>query len=63
MFCDDIQDMDLTTALQSLMSLFVEQLSNMPAEITKIIKSKVDEWIKSQASFIQALFGNLCWES
>ncbi len=63
MFCDDIQDMDLTTALQSLMALFVEQLNNLPTEITNIIKSKVDDWMKSQASFIQALFGNLSWES
>ena len=63
MFCDDIQDMDLTNALTSLMALFAEQLTNLPAEITKIIKSKVDEWMKSQALFIQALFGNLSWES
>lgn len=63
MFCDDIQDMDLTNALTSLMALFAEQLTNLPAEITKIIKSKVDEWMKSQVLFIQALFGNLSWES
>ena len=63
MFCDDIQDMDLTTALQSLMALFVEHISNLSADITSIIKCKVSEWIASQASFIQALFGNICWES
>lgn len=63
MFCDDIQDMDLTNALTSLMALFVEHLINLPAEITNILKSKVDEWMKSQALFIQALFGNLSWES
>lgn len=62
-FCDEIQDMDLTNALTSLMALFVEQLINLPAEITNIIKSKVNDWMKSQALFIQALFGNLCWES
>ena len=63
MFCDDIQDMDLTNALQSLMALFVEHISNLSADITSVIKNKVDEWIASQASFIQALFGNICWES
>ena len=63
MFCDDIQDMDLTNALQSLMALFVEHISNLSADITSVIKSKVSEWIGSQASFIQALFGNICWES
>lgn len=41
MFCEDIQDMDLTTALQSLMTLFVEQISTLSADITAFIKSKV----------------------
>lgn len=63
MLCEDIQDMDLTNALQSLMALFVEQAKLFSADITSIIKSKVDEWMSSQASFIQALFGKICWES
>ena len=63
MFCDDIQDMDLTNALQSLMALFVEHISQLSADITSVIKCKVNEWISSQPLFIQALFGNLCWES
>ena len=63
MFCEDIQDMDLNTALQSLMALFVEHISTLPADITTYIKSKVTEWMCSQATFIQALFGNICWES
>ena len=63
MFCDDIQDMELTNALQSLMALFVEHISNLSADITSVIKCKVSEWITSQASFVQALFGNICWES
>ena len=63
MFCDDIRDMDLTSALQSLMALFAEQLSALSADITACIKSKVTEWMDSQAAFIQALFENICWES
>ena len=63
MFCDDIQDMDLTNALQSLMALFVEHISQLSADITSVIKCKVNEWISSQPLFIQAFFGNLCWES
>ena len=43
MFCDDIQDMDLANALQSLMALFVEQFSAFAADITACIKSKVTE--------------------
>lgn len=63
MFCEDIQDMELTDALQSLMALFVEHISTLSADITTCIKSKVTDWINSQAAFIQALFGNICWES
>ena len=63
MFCEDIQDMDLTTALQSLMVLFVEHISTLPADVAACIKSKVTDWISSQAAFIQVLFGNICWES
>ena len=63
MYCEDIQDMDLTNALQSLMALFIEHISSLSADITSVLKSKVTEWIASQATFIQALFGNICWES
>lgn len=63
MFCEDIQDMDFTNAIMSLMALFVEQVNNLPAQITNIVKCKVDDWMQSQATFIQALFGKLCWES
>lgn len=63
MFCDDIQDMDLTNALQSLMALFVDIVTTFSAKITKLIKNQVTNWIASQATFIQAMFGDLCWES
>ena len=63
MFCEDIQDMDLTDALQSLMALFVEHISTLSADIAACVKSKVTEWMNSQAAFIQALFKNICWES
>ena len=63
MFCDDIQDMDLTNALQSLMALFVYIVTTYSAKITDMIKNQVSNWITSQAPFIQAMFGDLCWES
>lgn len=64
MFCDDIQDMDLTNGhWQSLMALFVEHILTLSADITSIIKCKVSEWIASQATFIQALFSDISWES
>lgn len=58
MFCDDIQDMNLTNALTSLMSLFVEQIVNLPAEIINTLKSKVDEWMSSQACLFKLCLGN-----
>ena len=63
MFSEDIQDMELTDALQSLMALFAEHISSLSADITDVIKNKVTEWISTQAAFIQALFRNVCWES
>lgn len=63
MLCEDIQDMDLTNALQSLMALFVEHIATLSSDITSCIKSKATEWMMSQTSFIQALFENICWES
>lgn len=63
MFCEDIQGMDLTTALQSLMALFVEHISTLPADAAVCIKSKVTDWMNSQAAFIQELFRNICWKS
>jgi len=62
MFCDEIQDMDLTSALQELMSLFTDIVTIVPA-ITEILKSKVNDWMCSQPAFIQALFSDLSWDS
>lgn len=50
-------------ALRSLMALFVEHILTLSADITSIIKCKVSEWIASQATFIQALFSDISWES
>lgn len=63
LFCEDIQDMDLGNALQSLMALFVEHISTLSTDITACIRSKVTDWLSSQAAFIQALFKDICWES
>ncbi len=43
MFCDDIQDMDLTNALQGLMSLFTDTASIVSANITETLKSKAND--------------------
>lgn len=61
MLCGDVQDMDLTTALQSLMTLFANITKTLFAEITKLIKGKVAERMSSQSLFVQTLFGDFRW--
>ena len=63
MFCNDIQDMDLTDALQGLMSLFTDIVSMVSADISEILKNKVNNRMASQPVFIQSLFGDLYGES
>jgi len=63
MFCEDIQDIEYTTALQALMGLFAEQLEMVGTNKAKTIKMQLQQWIDSQVSFIKALFMNLSWES
>ena len=46
-----------------LSSLFTDIVSMVSANITEMLKSKVNNWMASQPLFIQALFGDLCWES
>ncbi len=43
--------------------MLTDIVSMVSADITEILKSKVDDWMASQPLFIQALFGDLCWES
>ena len=61
--CEDVQDMELSDALRSLMSLFMETINGYGTEDTETIKSKVSNWIASQSRYIKGLFQNLCWES
>lgn len=63
LFCDDIQDMDITTALQNLMSLFIEQVKTVGGKASTAIKSQLQQWIDGQPLFIKALFAELSWES
>ena len=61
--CDEVQDMELSEALRSLMTLFVEIMNEQSAENTEVIKSKLSFWVASQSRYIRDLLGNLCWES
>ena len=45
------------------MALFVDIAKTFSVKITEMIKNQVTNWIASQATFIQAMFSDLCWES
>ena len=62
MFCDDIQDMNLTNALRKLIALFTKIASIVSAAIAEMLKSKANDWMASHPLFIQELFSDLCWE-
>ncbi|MEG0014620.1 MAG: IS200/IS605 family transposase [Cellulosilyticaceae bacterium] len=47
MYCDDIQDMDLTAALESLMGLFVDYINTETSTTGEVIKSQLIQWINS----------------
>lgn len=63
MFCDNIHGMDLTNALQGLLSSFTDIAVIASADIVAMLKSKIKEWMISQPLFIRELFSALCWES
>ena len=60
--CDDIQDMELSTALKQLLTLLANGLENRAITITSEVKSQLINWFVSQPAFIQALCPNLGWE-
>ncbi len=41
LFCEDIQDMDLATALQNLMRLFVNLVDSITTTTTDLLKSQL----------------------
>lgn len=60
--CDDIQDIELCTALSSLVTIFVEGLRTEAIKITNTIKTQLINWFVSQPAFIKALFPETVWE-
>ena len=60
--CDDIQDMELSTALKQLLEILVNGVKNQMITITSEIKSQLINWFVSQPAFIQALCPNFEWK-
>lgn len=60
--CEDIQDMELSTALHSLMSIFATGIKNGSITIDETIRMQLIGWFVSQPAFIQAIFHGFIWE-
>ena len=61
--CDDVQDMELSVALKSLVSLFLSTAETLISDTANLIKNQVSDWILSQPPFIRDLLADLVWES
>lgn len=60
--CDDIQDIELSTALKQLLTLLTEGIKNHAITITSEVKQQLINWFVSQPAFIQALYPDFGWE-
>lgn len=54
--CEDIQDMEYSTALRSLMSIFATGIRNGSIIIDETVRMQLIEWFVSQPAFIQSIF-------
>ncbi len=54
--CEDIQDMEYSTALRSLMSIFATGIRNGSIIIDETVRMQLIEWFVSQPTFIQSIF-------
>lgn len=54
--CDDIQDMELSSALKHLLSIFAKGIRDGSITIDETIRIQLVAWFVSQPKFIQALF-------
>jgi len=62
LFAEEVRDMDLKTALQSLMQYFIEIKKLVSTKKAKNILSQVKDWIASQPSYIRCLLADFCCE-
>lgn len=54
--CDDIQDIELSTALKRLLKIFSDGIKSGAVTINNKIKTLLTDWFVSQPAFIRALF-------
>ena len=63
LFCDEVQDMDLKTALQHLMVFVLTVLDTKTKDDKSSVICQLKNWITGLPSHIKGLFGNLLCES
>ncbi len=61
--CDEIRELSLKEALNSLLELFSDLKTVVSKQCNKLIDSQLNQWIQSQPSYIKYLIGDLCCES
>ena len=54
--CEDVRDIELTEALERLLSIFMEGLKNGTVQMDESIRLEVLDWYVSQPMFIQRIF-------
>lgn len=60
--CEDIQDIELSTALASIVALFNEGIRRGAVVITETFRMQLIDWYVSQPAFIKRLFPETLWE-
>lgn len=63
LFADEVRDLDYQTALQQLMSLFLEMSQAKTKKNKTAVFCQLQEWISGLPSYIKGLFGDLSCES
>nr|MCR5652039.1 hypothetical protein [Lachnospiraceae bacterium] len=60
--CEDIQDIELSTALAYIVALFAEGIRRGSVIITEAFRMQLIDWYVSQPAFIKRLFPETLWE-
>ena len=63
LFCDEVRDMDLKTAIQNLMVFILTILDKRPRNDKATILCQLYNWINGLPNYIKGLLANLCCES
>ncbi|RKN60358.1 transposase [Paenibacillus ginsengarvi] len=63
LYADEVRDLDYQTALQQLMSLFLDMAQAKNKHNKQTVLCQLQEWMADLPLYIKDLFGNLCCES